>query len=130
MTATEFNRLKDMVTAAWGNTSKWQNTSQAFDAFATIRRADFHLCVQVVNDLVSQGLPHAPSIGQVTGAAQRLTGDTFDKTRCAHTNWAIVEETDGVRLGVCAGCQIEREFPADELTTAGEREDAEKARTR
>ena len=126
MTVDEWKAIVDEIESLWGRTAKW---SKADAAYRHARSIPHQAASAAVEQAFLRGTATAPSPAEVIAQARGfmdapVTRDEIERYCAVHDHdYGIVEETDGIRTGICQRCRTHTELASHLLTTRGERED-------
>ena len=126
MLPSEWGEIVEEVESLWGRSAKWQKADAAFRFARPVPAAAARAAIE---SLFLAGEKNAPSPAEViANARSRIDSTTtVEETRryCEAEGhiYAIVDEANSIRVGVCARCRDEISVPATLLATEGERED-------
>lgn len=125
MNTYEWAQIAGRIESLWGKSAKW---ARADDAYATVRDIPADAFTSAVNDAISEGYPHAPSIPELAARARRHAPAAASRGPCTHPRFAILGyHGDGSGAdGLCAVCRTGFQWRPGRVWSLGVLEDRQR----
>ncbi|RKZ84514.1 MAG: hypothetical protein DRQ39_08260 [Gammaproteobacteria bacterium] len=122
MTPSEWELVCEDVRTRWGPSRSW---AKADALWKDVTRVDRSAADKVILEFFGEARSRPPSISEVITAAREASGEVLTlpgPEECNHPGFAIVDEDDTHRLGVCRICGTEARLDKHRMLTEAELE--------
>ena len=125
MTPDDWAMIVDEVEGLWGKSAKWRNADRAFKYARGIPPSAGRSAVEVL--FMAGGA--APYPADLLSTARSMMDAPMSEDEMARYctldghSFGIVDETQGIRTGICRRCRAEVKKPSGLMPTIGEVED-------